>query len=170
MMDRIKRRRKGRAAALLMSSFFLFLPGLEAWAQASAQAGPPVARLIRGPEALRGLPFFGPNVLPALRVDYDLAGVAIKVWSCRSTLVFGLEWSAPERAGAGAPRLRSLARPAGSVLALAGDGYTLFLESPADGPSLRRFALALERQFKPFFLNARGDAELSFPAFVDLSP
>ena len=69
-MNRIKRRWKGRAAALLLSSFFLFLPGLEAWAQASAQAqaGPPVARLIRGPEALRGLPFFGPNVLPAAMI------------------------------------------------------------------------------------------------------
>lgn len=169
-MDRIKSRRQGRAAALLMSSFFLLLPGLEAWAQASAQAGPPLARLVRGPEALRGLPFFGPNVLPALKVDYDLAGMAVKVWSCRSPLVYGAEWSAPEKAGTGGARLRFLARPAGSVLALAGDGYTLFLESPGDGPSLRRFALALERQFKPFFLNARGDAELSFPAFVDLSP
>ena len=133
-------------------------------APAGAPASP--ARLLSGPVALRGLPFFSPNAIRALRGEYRLGSSMVILWSCRDTLVFGPSWKALPSEGSGRLAVRILARDQGSVLALAAPGYTLFFELPADSATFRRFALALESRFSIFFDSAPTDAELSFPAFV----
>lgn len=137
---------------------------------ASASPAPGIARLIKGPYPVKGLPFFETNALPALQGEYSLGQGSCRVWSCRAGLVFGGDWKAQGRPEAGQPALRILGRPASFVLALSGEGYTLFFEAPADSPLLRSFAYAMEKRFRGFFAGAPTDAELSFPAFVDLGP
>lgn len=128
------------------------------------------ARLLSGPAALRGLPFFAPNAIRVLRGEYDLGPFRLAVWYTRETLVFGESWKVQPSGRGGAAKSWLLERSTGPVLAIAGPGYSLFVEFPLDSPSLRRFALALDERFRVFFLNAPTDAELSFPAFVEYVP
>jgi hypothetical protein len=153
------------------------LPAVQAQDQASALPGPEgkeasasPARLLRGPEAVHGLPFFGPNALPALRGEYGLGRTVLKVWSCRERLVFGSSWKPVEADSR--PGLRAWRQDGerGPVLALVSAGYALFFELPEEGQAFHRFALAMESRFQVFFENAGSDAELSFPAFVVFQP
>ena len=154
---------------------------------AAAPAAPPRAILARGPDPVRGLPFFSPNAIPALRAEYRFpslaapspaapaagpdespaapAGPGLTLWYSRSPLVFGPAWT---RTALAERRAYLLPRGEGPVLALAGAGYTLFFELPEDGPAYRAFALRLDGRFSLYFESAPSDAELSFPAFVDL--
>ena len=128
------------------------------------------ARLLSGPAALRGLPFFTPNAIRVLRGEYDLGPLRVAVWYTREALVFGEAWKVQPAGRGGSAKSWLLERSAGPVLAIAEPGYSLFVELPLDSASLRRFAWALDEKFRVFFLNAPTDAELSFPAFVDFVP
>ena len=128
------------------------------------------ARLLSGPAALRGLPFFAPNAIRVLRGDYDLGPLRVAVWYTREALVFGEAWKSQPSGRGGAAKSWLLERSAGPVLAIAEPGYCLFVELSQDSASLRRFAWSLDEKFRVFFLNAPTDAELSFPAFVDFVP
>lgn len=170
-----KVRREARGArAVLLALGLLALGLVPALPAAGAPPGPAspaaTARLAKGPYPVKGLPFFATNALPALQGEYSLAQGSCRVWSCRAGLVFGGEWKSQGRPEAGQPVLRILASPSSVVLALSGEGYTLFFEAPADSPLLRNFAYAMEKRFRGFFAGAPTDAELSFPAFVDLGP
>jgi hypothetical protein len=138
----------------------------------SGQAAAPVspARLLRGPDAVRGLPFFGPNAIAALRGEYDLGVGHALVWSCRGAVVLGAAWKAAQAEAGSSSRPFLLAGAERTVFALVADRYVLFVELPADLPATRRFAFALDRDFHTFFENAPTDAELSFPAFVEYRP
>jgi hypothetical protein len=167
----------GAAAALAAAAFLgLGLPSAE------AQAGSgPRAVLAAGTFALRGLPFFSPNAIPCLKGEYALSpggatappaaetgiipGERIPVWFTREPLIFGAEW---KRSSLGGYAARSLSRPAGQALALVSERYVLVFEIPSDDAAFRSIALAIANRFAVFFANAPTDAELSFPAFVDL--
>jgi len=143
------------------------------------------AVLTRGPDALRGLPFFAPNAIPSLRVEYliiaadsspeDAASAVdparaeplVRVWFTREAVVLGRDW---KETRSGGRQAWSLARAEGlPVLALLHERYALFLELPQDDARMRAFAAALERRFSVFFENAPSDADLSLPAFVEFS-
>lgn len=128
------------------------------------------ARLLSGPAALRGLPFFAPNAIRVLRGEYDLGPFRVAVWYTREALVFGEAWKVQPSGRGGAARAWLLERAGGPVLAIVEQGYSLFVELPLDSASMRRFAWAWDEKFRVFFLNAPTDAELSFPAFVDFVP
>jgi len=128
------------------------------------------ARLLSGPAALRGLPFFAPNAIRVLRGEYDLGSFRVTLWYTRDALIFGDAWKIQPAGRGGQAKSWLLERPEGPVLAIAESGYSLFVELPLDSASLRRFAWALDEKFRAFFLNAPTDAELSFPAFVDFVP
>ena len=151
---------------------------------ASPASGTPArAILAKGPDASRGLPFFSANAIPSLRVEYLIvpagaipanaaeavapgrADPVVRVWYTRERLVLGATWKVVELGGR---RARLLERVEGPVIALISERYALLFELPADSPSLRGFATTLERRFAIFFDNAPTDAELSFPAIVDL--
>jgi len=147
------------------------------------------AILSRGTEAVRGLPFFSPNAIPALRAEYLLAPAdaqpadaatavgrgrtepLVRVWSTREPLVFGQAWARDLESQSDTRRALLLGRPEGPVLALLEGGYVLLFELPAgaDAAAYRSFALALDRRFAIFFDHAPSDADLSFPASVDFS-
>lgn len=150
----------------------------------SLRAEPARGVLTRGPENLRGLPFFSPNAIPVLRAEYLIVPAAqapkdaasavdsardeilVRVWFTREAVVLGRDWI---QASVGERRIWLLPRPGERpVLALLDSRYAFIFELPADSPTLRSFAIALERRFDIFFRNAPSDAELSLPAFVDI--
>jgi hypothetical protein len=161
---------------------------LAAWASLPAQAGAASAGaspasetrraiLVRGAYAVKGLPFFPPNALPALTGTYGPdAGSAssafrageISVWYTRETLVLGGTW---KRADIGGSEAYFVERHQGPVVVLKSAGYYLFFELPAgtspDDKDRASFVRAFDRKFLVFFANAATDAELSFPAYVD---
>jgi hypothetical protein len=174
------------AAALL--AFAL----LGAAASGAEGAAPRRALLLRGADAVIGLPFFLPNAIAALSGAYALdspassgasspaskAGSEVAVWYTREPLVFAPEWKRVEQGAAGTTGgvvAHSLARADGAVLAVKTGKYALFFELPAGGPApgasgdsrFAAFAKAFEEKFQAFFVDAASDAELSFPAYVD---
>ena len=135
------------------------------------------AILVRGAYAVKGLPFFPPNALPALTgiygPDTGSAGPAsradeISVWYTREALVLGGTW---KRTDIGGSEAYLIERPQGPVIVLKSAGYYLFFELPAgtspDDKGRASFVRAFDRKFLVFFTNAATDAELSFPAYVD---
>jgi hypothetical protein len=146
-----------------------------------AAAAPRRAVLLRGADAVKGLPFFAPNAIAALSGLYDLdkpaatgsadadARIAqVAVWYSRESIVFAPTWKRVDSRGAfsNADAAYSLERGGLTVLALKSEGYTLFFEL-SDNPRATDFARAFSAKFPIFFHNAASDAELSFPAYVD---
>lgn len=169
------RPRAGVLALSLVAALSLLGPrGLAAQAAADTAPGAAAARsparLLSGPAALRGLPFFAPNAIRVLRGEYDLGPFRVVLWYTREALVFGDAWKAQPSGRGGQAKSWLLDRPEGTVLVIAESGYSLLAELPQDSASLRRFLWALDEKFRVFFLNAPTDAELSFPAFVDFVP
>ena len=167
--------------------------GLAALAQGAAAQGtaPRRAVLLRGADAVKGLPFFPPNAIAALTGAYVPArpasaggparagGVAqsggaeppapeTAVWFSREVIVLSTAWKRVDSGVAGFPdeSAYALARGSLTVLALKSAKYTLFFELSDEGGG-REFARAFDRKFRSFFDNAASDAELSFPAYVD---
>jgi|GEM_PF-6606001 len=149
--------------------------------ESELRQNPGRALLVRGTYAFRGLPHFPPNAVPGLAGEYLLAAppvgpdsaaagtadLSLRVWYTREPLVFGDRW----KSGKLGPYTSYELRPDATsmlFLAIASDGHELFLELPRDLPELRSFAVALERKFDQFFVGASSDADLSFPAFVDI--
>jgi hypothetical protein len=149
--------------------------GLSAVLCAAAQDGAGSRAILdRGTYAVKGLPFFSPNAIPCLMGEYlfpaPKADLRIPVWYTREPLVFGAEWARRDMPPYAARVLLRTegGRQAGAVLSLATARYTLFLELPSDSAAFRDFAVALEQRFAVFFASAPSDAELSFPAYVDI--
>lgn len=167
-------RRLGPLAALFLAALLASGTAADAEGQAPAPkaGGPRQARLERGPEPVKGLPFFAPNAIAALSGLYSAGGGSVRVYSCRAELFFGPDWQALPRgelpATASAKALSALVRDRGGrpVIALRAQSYTLFIELPRYAPDLVAFAFAFADRFAPFFSAAPSDAELSFPAFV----
>jgi len=133
---------------------------LLAASSSSAAAAPRRALLARGADPVKGLPFFSPNAIAALRGSYDLAEAgaargaasgavpaspagalgsrgetrAIQVWYSREGVVFSEAWKrlGQGEAGAYAEAAFSLERGAARVLALRAEGYALFFELTQD--------------------------------------
>lgn len=130
--------------------------------------------LVRGADAVRGLPFFPPNAIHALVGVYSIGGATsakateTKVWYTRESLVLGASWKRADFPGYDA---FVLTRPQGSVLVVRTSAFHLFFEAPTgtstSDPGLRSFAKAFDRKFTVFFENVPTDAELSFPAYVE---
>ena len=167
----------GLASALLLAALVAGGAAQSGTAK-GASADPRRAFLARGADAVKGLPFFPTNAIPALSGVYRLGGGPpggaapkdgeVSVWYTREPLILKSSWKRIEFAGFDA---FALARPRGNVLVLKGASYHLFFELPAgaatDDPGRRAFVKAFERKFSVFFENAASDTELSFPAYVD---
>ncbi len=131
--------------------------------------------LVRGADAVKGLPFFPPNAIHALVGAYGVGGggaaakaTETKVWYTREALVLGTMWKRADFPGYDA---FVLTRPQGSVMVFKTSAFHLFFEASTgtttSDPGLRAFVRAFIRKFTVFFENVATDAELSFPAFVD---
>ncbi len=145
-------------------------PGPAAAAAAAfAVAAPPgTAVLVEGPDRIRGLPFFAPNAIPALRGRYLLGSLPVLVWYTREILVFGKDWSPDPAwlAGKAYQALKTSSAGEGFDLALRMQGWTLILKLPSADPVSRRFVAAFVDRFAFFQANAPSETELSFPATV----
>jgi hypothetical protein len=174
--------------AVFLALALLAVPCLATAAPLGAPAAPRRAFLLRGADAVKGLPFFAPNAIAALSGLYALedpsaAGIPergapempargraaqVALWYSREAIVFSSAWKRFESRGIGTfpDSAYSLERSEGRVLALRSEGYTLFFELPGD-PREIDFARAFSGKFPIFFRSAASDAELSFPAYVD---
>jgi hypothetical protein len=92
-------------------------------------------------------------------------GLPVRTWFTREPLVLGKEWN---RIEFGSYKAFVSNRPGVVVFAIMNGTYSLFFELPEDSAVVRRFVSAFDRRFSVFFANAAGDAELSFPAYVDI--
>jgi hypothetical protein len=167
---------RGEAAILALA--LLFVSGGAAAAPLKAAAAPRRAVLLRGADAVKGLPFFSPNAIAALSGLYALekagaqaeggAPAQVAVWYSRESIVFAAAWKRVDPRGVSsyADAAYSLARGSGSILAMRSEGYALFFEL-SDDPRALAFARAFSAKFPIFFHNASSDTELSFPAYVD---
>jgi hypothetical protein len=170
------RKRRALAALIVLGLVGAAVPAALAAQGRNAGAAATEQRrslLVRGADAVRGLPFFSPNAIAALSGSYALSAAAparalVGVWYTREPLVLGAAW---KRADIGGVSGYALARGSGSALLVRNARYALFFEPPSgtgsDDPALRAFIKAFDRKFLAFFDNAATDAELSFPAYVD---
>ena len=174
--------RRAKGAIALAVAFLAVAASLPAQVEAAPAGASPASEtrraiLVRGAFAVKGLPFFPPNALPALTGIYgpDTGSTSpasrqdeISVWYTPEALVLGGTW---KRTDIGGPEAYLIERPQGPVIVLKSAGYYLFFELPAgtspDDKDRASFARAFDRKFLVFFTNAATDAELSFPAYVD---
>jgi len=166
----------GRAGVLVA----LFVCGLLAggW-RLGAQALPPLpatslptsapqgtALLVRGPDRVRGIPFFSPNAIPALRGSYLIGTETVDLWFTRDPLVFGPDWSPAASWATGSKGFAADGGAGVLDLALPSPTWTVIFRLPSSGATMHRFVAAFVERFGFFLDNARLDADISFPATV----
>jgi hypothetical protein len=135
---------------------------------AAAEQGPARAILLRGPRAVKEIPFLPPNLLPALRADYSLGGEQVSVLFSAETLVLPREWRSLR---CGALRLAEVPVDSGFTVCLAesaGGPLFMFFSFPRSGGDWCLFVTA----FRERFLYLRGyrgaEDEVPFPAVLEL--
>ena len=171
--------RRTRTALTAVLVLFALAAQGTAPAQAAKLSAPNArqAFLVRGADAVKGLPFFPPNAIAALagayRPDAGEGRAAdrsaeIAVWYTNEALVLGSPWKRADFPGRDA---FVLGRPQGPVIVLKGTSYYLLFELPAgaapDDPRHRAFIQAFDRKFQVLAGNAATQSDLSFPAYVD---
>lgn len=170
----------GGAAAPRAVTGTVSLPG-NARAQGPSLAAlkPGGAVLVHGSTAVKGLPGFGQNALPALWGEYaylpkdSASGDAlhIPVWFTRERLLYPETWTVPAcgTLPAGISALRAPAEADGSSLwILRADGYTILANMPSSLPEPCRFASVLTERFLFFQRYAERPEDASFPAILDI--
>jgi len=173
--------------ALVLAAAVSCVPGGAASTTGQAAAPEPLlgslqpgrAVLVSGTTAVRGLPGFGRNALPALAGEYayqpggSAAGdiIRIPVWFTREMLLFTETWAATPCAGLPVGTA-ALALPAGadgsSLWALRTGGYTLFAMMPPDFAEPCRFSAVLAERMAFFQRYAERPEDSSFPAILDI--
>ena len=133
--------------------------------------------LLRGPEQVRGIPLLPLNALPAWRGWYELDGRRLAVYCTRPAVPLPGGLAAVPCAGlAGVRRLPPPPRPPdeaepGALVYAGPPGYGLFVEAgPAGDPRGCAFLKAFVERFEMLLSYVQGEAEVPFPAVVDLAP
>jgi hypothetical protein len=156
------------------------------------------AVLVDGSRAVKGLPGFGRNALPALSGIYaympagqkpapgappDAPGksaedgiIQVSVWFTREPLVFPESWKTPVQSLATCSTLPSGITMPGmlipdeetSLWAIGATGYTLFIAIPDALPDPCRFASVFTERFQFFQRYAERPEDTSFPAILDI--
>jgi hypothetical protein len=150
-----------------LSALILCLLALAAGFTAAEQV-PARAILLRGPRAVKGIPFLPPNLLPAFQADYSLGGEQVSVLFSAEALVLPREWRSLR---CGALRLAEIPVDSGFTVCLAeaaGEPLFFFFSFPQPG---RDWCLFITT-FRERFLYLRGfqgnEGEVPFPAVLDL--
>ncbi len=150
------------------------LPALVLWllalaaAYTAAEQGPHRAILLRGPRAVKEIPFLPPNLLPAFRADYSLGGEQVSVLFSAEALVLPREWRSLR---CGALRLSEVPVDSGFTVCLAesaGEPLFLFFSFPRPGLDWCLFVTAFRERFLYLRGFQGGGAEVPFPAVLEL--
>ena len=150
-----------------LTALILWLLALTA-AYTGAEQDPARAILLRGPRAVKEIPFLPPNRLPALGADYSLGAEQVSVLFSAEALVLPREWQGLRCGGL---RLAEVPVDSGLTVCLAesaGEPLFLFFSFPRPDLDWCRFVAA----FRERFLYLRGfqgaEGEVPFPAVLQL--
>ena len=135
--------------------------------QAQRAARMAQAVLERGPIAVRGLPFFPPNVLEADRGEYLAGQSRIEVFFTRAPLVLPAAW---RKAGCGQEpflRVQDEERPTFCYVEPGDGGYALFLSFETEDFPWCAWTQAFLLRLRSLLSFSQGPAEVPFPAIVE---
>ncbi len=131
---------------------------------AGAQKGQAV--LESGPRAIRGIPFFPPNVLEAARGEYLAGGSRIQVLFTREPLVPPAGWRRIPCGRETILRLEEEEKPTFCYLEPEG-GYALFLTFEAESFPWCAWTQAFLQRLRSLLTFSQDPAEVPFPAILD---
>jgi hypothetical protein len=151
----------------LLTVVFAFSPCIGSVTAAPSTAnGENRAILVRGSIPITGIPYFPPNALPALEGEYRFRSATVQVFFTREILYFPVEWTKARYGEASVYELKAGER----VVAAYRDpsGFYLILDFPPNADWISRFFTAFRSRFEFFRQSAKTDADLSFPAVVEV--
>lgn len=134
-------------------------------ASTEAQAGQAI--LERGPVAVRGLPFFPPNVLEADRAEYLAGESLIEVYFTREPLVLPAGWRRERCGQESLLRVEGEERPVFCYVQPGEGGYALFLSFDSEGFPWCAWTQAFLQRLRSLLAFSQGPAETPFPAVLD---
>jgi hypothetical protein len=155
------------AAPARLSALVLGLLALAA-AVAGTEQATGRAILLRGPQAVKEIPFLPPNLLSALRAAYSLRGEEVSVLFSAEELVLPREWRSLR---CGALRLAEVPVDSGFTVCLAesaGGPLYLFFSFPRPGGDWCLFVTAFRERFLYLRGFRGGEEEVPFPALLEL--
>ncbi len=155
------------APPVRLSALVLWLLALAATGAGADQA-PDRAILLRGPRAVKEIPFLPPNLLTALSADYSLRGEEVSVLFSAEELVLPREWPVLR---CGALRLAEVPVDNGFTVCLAestGGPLYLFFSFPRPGGDWCLFVAAFRERFLYLRGFKGGEEEVPFPALLEL--
>ena len=147
---------------------------LAAPALPQAVPAPTRAVLVRGTLAVRGVPHFPANALPALYGEYRWESLPIRVWVIRDELFITAEWTetsirTPSGAVVKGHSMQAVSGEAQvSVFALREPSYWIVAELPSGGRDPRPFLGVLAARLAYFASQAKAYSDLSLPAVLDI--
>jgi hypothetical protein len=136
-------------------------------AATGAEQKPVRAILLRGPHAVKGIPFMPPNVLPAFQGDYALGERQVSVLFSAEALVLPREWQSLR---CGELRLAEVPVDTGRTVCLAESAdKPLFVFFSFQDPSAEwcGFVKAFRERFLYLRSFLHSDVEVPFPAFLE---
>jgi hypothetical protein len=157
-------------------AILLLLGGLPAAAQSAQTAQAPQAGrmaqaiLESGPTAVRGLPFFPPNVLAADRGEYLAGQQRVEVYFTREPLVLPAGWRKAPCGQEALLRLDGEERPTFCYVEPVepGDGgYALFLSFASEDFPWCAWTQAFLQRLRSLLTFSQGPAEVPFPAVLE---
>jgi hypothetical protein len=150
------------------------LPALILWlltlaaAFTGAEQRPARAFLLRGPQAVKEIPFLPPNLLPAFQADYSLGDEQVSVLFSAEALVLPREWRSLR---CGALRLAEVPVDSGFTVCLAeaaGEPMFLFFSFPQPAGEWCPFITVFRERFLYLRGFRSGEDEVPFPAVLEL--
>ncbi len=125
------------------------------------------AILERGPVAVRGLPFFPPNVLEADRAEYLAGHSLIEVYITREPLVLPVGWRKASCGQEALLRVEGEDRPTYCFVEPGEGGYALFLAFESDDFPWCAWTQAFLPRLRSLLAFGQGRADAPFPAVLD---
>ncbi len=133
----------------------------------SADSLPGQAILESGPVAVRGLPFFPPNLLAADRAEYLAGQSLIEVYFTREPLVLPAGWRKERCGQESLLRVEGEDRPAFCYVEPGEGGYALFLTFESDDFPWCAWTQAFLQRLRSLLAFSQGPEEAPFPAVLD---
>jgi hypothetical protein len=136
-------------------------------AATGAEQKPVRAVLLRGPHAVKGIPFLPPNLLPAFQGDYAFGEQEASVLLSTQALVLPREWRSLR---CGALRVAEVPVDIGRTVCLAEAGEEplfVFFSFQDPGVEWCGFVRAFRERFQYLRSFVRSDVEVPFPAFLE---
>jgi hypothetical protein len=148
-------------------AIMLMLSVLPAGAQAGKTPQAAQAILELGPVAVRGLPFFPPNVLEADRAEYLAGHSLIEVYITREPLVLPVDWRKASCGQEALLRVEGEDRPTYCFVEPGEGGFALFLAFESDDFPWCAWTRAFLPRLRSLLAFSRGPADAPFPAVLD---